>query len=44
VLNEAEMTLPPFLADLAAGKPQRIYTHGRVPRHSPDARPLVGTG
>lgn len=26
VLNEAEATLPPFLADLAAGTPQRRYT------------------
>lgn len=29
VLNEAEITLPPFLADLAAGRPQRIYTSDR---------------
>ena len=25
VLNEAEVTLPPFLADLQAGRPQRVY-------------------
>jgi len=31
VLNEAETTLPPFLADLAAGHPQRIYATAEFP-------------
>ncbi len=31
VLNEAEATLPPFLADLAAGTPQRRYTTTEYP-------------
>ena len=31
VLNEAEMTLPRFLADLAAGTPERIYTSTEFP-------------
>ena len=37
VLNEAELTLPPFLADLAAGRPQRVYTSAEYPdvRQSP---------
>jgi radical SAM superfamily enzyme YgiQ (UPF0313 family) len=29
ILNEAELTLPPFLADLAAGKAQRVYSSDR---------------
>ena len=31
VLNEAELTLPPFLADLAAGGTQRVYTSAEYP-------------
>jgi len=31
VLNEAELTLPPFLADLADGRAQRIYTTTEFP-------------
>jgi len=31
VLNEAELTLPPFLADLAAGCAQRLYTTTEFP-------------
>ncbi len=31
VLNEAEATLPQFLADLAAGRPQRVYTATSFP-------------
>ena len=31
VLNEAEITLAPFLADLAAGRPQHIYATSEFP-------------
>ena len=31
VLNEAEITLPPFLADLAAGRPQHLYATSEFP-------------
>lgn len=31
VLNEAELTLPAFLADLAAGQPQRLYASDGFP-------------
>ena len=31
VLNEAELTLPPFLRDLEAGRPERIYTTAEFP-------------
>ena len=40
VLNEAEITLPLFLADLAAGHPQRVYTTAEFPdiRNTPAPR------
>ena len=31
ILNEAELTLPPFLADLKAGNPKKIYRTSRFP-------------
>lgn len=40
VLNEAEITLPPFLADYAAGKAQRVYATSEYPAldHTPVPR------
>jgi radical SAM superfamily enzyme YgiQ (UPF0313 family) len=40
VLNEAEVTLPPFLADLARGRPQRMYTSTEFPDLSHTPVPL----
>ncbi|MBN2149688.1 MAG: DUF4070 domain-containing protein [Anaerolineales bacterium] len=40
ILNEAEITLPQFLADLEAGHPQKIYTTAEFPSllHTPAPR------
>jgi radical SAM superfamily enzyme YgiQ (UPF0313 family) len=40
VLNEAELTLPPFLADLAYGRPQRMYTTSEYPEITQTPAPL----
>lgn len=40
VLNEAEVTLPPFLADLANGCPQRVYASEEHPDLSLSPVPL----
>lgn len=42
ILNEAELTLPPFLRDLWAGTPRRVYTSNNYPdiQHTP--APLWG--
>jgi radical SAM superfamily enzyme YgiQ (UPF0313 family) len=40
VLGEAEVTLPRFLADLAEGRPQRVYTSGERPDLSKTPVPL----
>ncbi len=43
VLNEGELTLPPFLADLAQGHARHTYTSQRLPRSEPDTDPALGT-
>jgi radical SAM superfamily enzyme YgiQ (UPF0313 family) len=40
VLNEAELTLPPFLADLALGRAQRLYTTNQYPDIQQTPAPL----
>ncbi len=40
VLNEAEITLPPFLADLANGNPQHIYSTDEHPAITNTPLPL----
>ncbi len=40
VLHEAELTLPPFLTDLANGCPQHIYTSSEYPDISQTPMPL----
>jgi radical SAM superfamily enzyme YgiQ (UPF0313 family) len=40
VLNEAELTLPPFLADLANGQAQHIYTTTKYPDIHQSPAPL----
>ncbi len=42
ILNEAELTLPPFLADLANGCPQRVYTTTEFPDIRRTPAPLWG--
>ena len=40
ILNEAELTLPEFLRDLATGRPQRLYTTTELPELSATPVPL----
>jgi radical SAM superfamily enzyme YgiQ (UPF0313 family) len=40
VLNEAELTLPPFLADLAQGRAGRLYTNADYPELHATPAPL----
>jgi len=42
ILNEAELTLPPFLEDLQAGCPQRVYASREFPPLSATPPPLWG--
>jgi radical SAM superfamily enzyme YgiQ (UPF0313 family) len=42
VLNEAELTLPPFLADFAAGHAQRVYETSEYPDIRRTPAPLWG--
>ena len=42
VLNEAELTLPPFLDDLAQGRPKRVYASDRVRGPAANARARCG--
>ncbi len=40
VLNEAEITLPRFLSDLAQGRPQKVYTSDQYPDLTSSPTPL----
>ncbi|MFO7870900.1 MAG: B12-binding domain-containing radical SAM protein [Kiritimatiellia bacterium] len=40
VLNEAELTLPVFLKDLAAGRPQKLYTADGYPEMTETLAPM----
>jgi len=40
VLNEAEITLPRFLSDLAQGKPQKVYTSEEYPDLTQSPAPM----
>jgi len=42
ILNEAELTLPPFLEDLQAGCPKRVYASREFPPLSATPPPLWG--
>ncbi len=42
ILNEAELTLPPFLADLERGTPQRVYETTEFPDIQQSPVPLWG--